>query len=173
MKHTKTISRQAMITALYAVISLALAPISFGSVQARVSEAFTLLPVFGPINIVGVTLGCFVTNLVGAFTGANILGAIDILFGTAATLVAAVLTYLLRNIRFRGLPVVAALPPIVLNALVVGLELCFVMANGFSWPIFLVQAGLVALGEVISCLLGLVLVRIIQSNPRLTELFGK
>ncbi|MFQ9681951.1 MAG: QueT transporter family protein [Ruthenibacterium lactatiformans] len=86
---TRTIVRCALIASLYTAVSLVLAPIAFGAVQARVSEAFTLLPVLVPDAVVGVTLGCFLTNLVGVFTGANVLGALDIVFGTAATLTAA------------------------------------------------------------------------------------
>ena len=85
---TRTIVRCALIASLYTAVSLVLAPIAFGAVQARVSEAFTLLPVLVPDAVVGVTLGCFLTNLVGVFTGANVLGALDIVFGTAATLTA-------------------------------------------------------------------------------------
>ena len=73
---TRTIVRCALIASLYTAVSLVLAPIAFGAVQARVSEAFTLLPVLVPDAVVGVTLGCFLTNLVGVFTGANVLGAL-------------------------------------------------------------------------------------------------
>ena len=72
---TRTIVRCALIASLYTAVSLVLAPIAFGAVQARVSEAFTLLPVLVPDAVVGVTLGCFLTNLVGVFTGANVLCA--------------------------------------------------------------------------------------------------
>ena len=96
---TRTIVRCALIASLYTAVSLVLAPIAFGAVQARVSEAFTLLPVLVPDAVVGVTLGCFLTNLVGVFTGANVLGALDIVFGTAATLTAALCTRRLARVR--------------------------------------------------------------------------
>ena len=99
---TRTIVRCALIASLYTAVSLVLAPIAFGAVQARVSEAFTLLPVLVPDAVVGVTLGCFLTNLVGVFTGANVLGALDIVFGTAATLTAALCTRRLARVRLRG-----------------------------------------------------------------------
>ena len=59
----------AVIAALYAAVSLALAPLSFGPVQIRIAEAMTLLPVLFPEAIAGVTLGCFLTNLIGAIMG--------------------------------------------------------------------------------------------------------
>lgn len=174
MKKTNNLSKQAMIAALYTVISLVMAPIAFGSVQARISEALTLLPVFGIGNVWGVTVGCFLTNLVGLATGANILGSLDIIFGTAATLVAALLTYLFRNIRIKGMPVLSVLPPVIINAVVVGWELCIMINGEFHPVIFAAQAISVGLGEALSCfVLGLFLVKIIENNPRLKELMMK
>jgi len=172
--HSKTISKQAMIAAMYAVLGFVFAPISFGGVQARVSEALTLLPVFGFGNIWGVTAGCFITNLIGLFTGANILGSLDIIFGTAATFVAAVMTYMLRKIRIKDMPVLSALPPVIINAIVVGWELCIMINGGFNAVVFTAQAVSVAVGQLISCVgLGLILVRVIEKNPQLKEIVEK
>ena len=140
---TRTIVRCALIASLYTAVSLVLAPIAFGAVQARVSEAFTLLPVLVPDAVVGVTLGCFLTNLVGVFTGANVLGALDIVFGTAATLTAALCTRRLARVRLRGLPVAAAVPPVLINAVVVGAELAWAFGPR-TFAGFLLQAGGVA-----------------------------
>lgn len=174
MKKTKNLSRQAMIAAMYVVLSVALSPITYGAVQARISEALTLLPIYNPATIWAVTLGCFLTNLIGLFTGANILGALDIIFGTLATLVAAFLTYKFRNIQLKGLPILSVIPPILINAIVIGWELCIMIAGGFSWPIFIAQAISVALGQALSCgVIGLVMVvGVINKNPKLKELIG-
>ncbi|MBR4035277.1 MAG: QueT transporter family protein [Oscillospiraceae bacterium] len=170
MKKTNNLAKQAMIAALYTVIGFVLAPVSFGAVQARISEALTLLPVFGISNVWGVTIGCFLTNLIGLATGANILGSLDIIFGTAATLVAGLLTYALRNIRFKGMPVLASLPPVIINAVVVGWELCIMINGSFHPVIFTAQAVSVALGQIISCcIFGLMLVRVIEGNKLLKE----
>lgn len=174
MKKSNVIARQAMIAAMYTVVGFALAPISFGTVQARISEALTLMPVFGAVNIWGVTIGCLLTNIIGFFTGANILGSLDIIFGTLATFLATVSTYLLRNVRIKGLPIPAAIPPIIFNAVIVGLELCFMISAGFNLPVFIAQAVSVGLGQTVSCLiLGLVLVKVIESNPRLKDMMKK
>ena len=100
----RQITAAGVIAAAYAAISLVLAPITFGAVQCRVSEALTLLPVISPAAVWGVTLGCAITNGVGAATGANFLGLIDLLVGTAATLLAAITSRLLGKIRFGGVP---------------------------------------------------------------------
>ena len=172
MKKTNFITKQAMIAAIYAVVSLALAPISFGTVQARVSEALTMLPVFGTTNIIGISVGCLITNIVGVFSGTNILGWMDVIFGTLATLSAGFLTYTLRNIKFKGLPILSALPPIILNALV-GMELCVMISGGFNLVVFVAQAVSVAIGETISVALGLVLVKVINANPHLKDIFAE
>jgi uncharacterized membrane protein len=141
----------AMIAALYTALCIALAPFGYGPVQVRVAEALTLLPVFSPLCIWGVTLGCAVANLVGFLTGANILGAFDILFGTLATLIAGILSYRLRNIRFKGLPVVSAIPPVLVNALVIGLELTYMLVGTFDTGVFAVNALQVGLGQTAAC----------------------
>ena len=97
-----------MIAALYAALTVALSPISFGPVQFRVAEALTLLPFFMPEAIPGLFIGCFFSNLAGG------LGLVDIIIGSGATLLAAWLTFKMPNIWM------AAVPPVLINALAVG-----------------------------------------------------
>ena len=94
----QTLVRCAMIAAVYTVLCLVLQPFSYGAVQVRVAEAFCLLPVFGAEYIVGVTLGCLLANLLGSTM-------VDVVFGTAATLIACLATYALRNVRWKGLAI--------------------------------------------------------------------
>lgn len=170
MKKTKFMANQAMIAAIYTVLSVCLSAISYGPVQIRISEAMTLLPVFGIHNIWGVTIGCFMTNLIGFFTGANILGGLDIIFGTAATFFAAIISYGLRNIRFKNLPVLSAIPPIAVNAVVIGWELCIIVAGGFNPLVFAAQALSVAAGQFASCMIiGLIMVKVIDNNKELKQ----
>ena len=104
----KKIVLSGMIAALYASLTVALSPISFGPVQFRVAEALTLLPFFMPEAIPGLFIGCFLSNLAGG------LGLIDIIVGSGATLLAAWLTFKMPSIWL------AAVPPVVINALAVG-----------------------------------------------------
>ena len=127
--------RAAVIAALYAALTLLLAPISYGALQFRVSEALTLLPILTPAGVLGLTIGCLIANLLGSAT------ILDIVFGTAATLLAARLTRQLRD-----KPVLAALPPVLVNALVVGA----VLSYAFSLPLFL-TIGQVGLGQLGAC----------------------
>ena len=172
--NTKRMVTAAMIAAAYTAVSLVLLPLSFGPVQVRVSEALTLLTVFSPTAVTGVTLGCALTNAIGLATGANIIGIPDIIFGTAATLVAAILSWKLRKIRFCGLPIASCLPPVIVNALVIGGELTYVGSAGFPLPIFLINAAQVALGQIASCcVIGLLMVYFMEKKGLDKKIFAE
>ena len=162
--------RCAVIAAVYVVVCLVLAPFSYGAVQVRVAEALCLLPVFGAEYIAGVVLGCFLANLLGSTI-------VDVIFGTLATLLACLVTYRLRNIRFKGLALAASLPPVLFNAVIIGIEIAVMFPDpSSSAPIWLacITNGIsVGIGELISCtVLGVLLVKIIESNTALSQIFG-
>ncbi len=143
---TRNLVYGAMIAAIYAALTLVLAPISFADVQMRVSEALTILPVLTSVAIPGLTAGCLLANILGVSMGLTTVW--DIVFGTLATLLAAIGTRLLRK-----KPVLAALCPVVSNGLIVGTMLSVTL----NLPLLLTM-GSVALGEAVVCLvLGLLL----------------
>lgn len=153
----RTLTTAALIAAMYTVLTVCLAPLSYGLVQCRLSEALTILAAFTPAAIPGLTVGCVVSNLIGLSSGANIAGALDVLLGPLATGIAAWLTWLLRNRRIGGLPLWSTLPPVVLNALVIGTELAFV-APQFTVEMWVIEMGLVAAGQLVACVGGGLLV---------------
>ena len=151
-----------LIAGLYTVLTVALAPFSFGIVQCRVSEALTILAAYSPASVVGLTVGCAISNLVSL--GANPAGAWDVLLGPLATGLAAVLSYWLRNVRFGGLPVLSTIPPVVTNALIVGTELTFAFGP-IAWWNWGLMAGSVAVGQVIACVGGgLILAKTVEKT---------
>ena len=159
--------RCAVIAAVYVVVCLVLAPFSYGAVQVRVAEALCLLPVFGAEYIVGVTLGCFLANLLSSTV-------VDVVFGTLATLLACLVTYKLRDIRVKGLAIPASLPPVVFNMIIVGaFEITFFFSDGAPTAMLAVfNAVTVGIGELISCtILGVALVKLIESNAGLNKIF--
>lgn len=165
MKTTKDLVRSALIAALYFALGAIFAPFSFGAVQVRVAEALTLLPIISPTAIFGVTVGCVLTNIYGLSVGANILGAADILIGSAATLIAAYLTYTLRNKTYKGLPLLAALPPVLINGLVIGGELAIAIHGTVMTPMLALYGLQVALGQFVSCyLLGIPLIMLLRKT---------
>ena len=162
----------ALIAGLYTVLSLAAGSFSFGMVQVRIGEALCMLAVFSPIAVIGVALGCLLTNLLGTFMGLNILGMWDVLFGTLATLFAAYLSYRFRRVTVKGAPILSVVPPVIINALVIGLELTFVEMGGFSLPVFGLNALYVGIGEALACgVLGLALVTAIKKTGLEKKLF--
>ncbi len=159
--------RCAVIAAVYVVVCLVLAPFSYGAVQVRVAEALCLLPVFGAEYIVGVTLGCFLANLLGSTV-------VDVVFGTLATLLACLVTYKLRDVRIKGLAIPASLPPVIFNMIIVGaFEITFFFSDGAPTAMLAVfNAVTVGIGELISCtILGVALVKLIESNAGLNKIF--
>lgn len=163
---TKKIVRAALIAGIYVALCILLQPFSYGAVQVRVSEALTMLAVFTPDAIFGVTLGCFLSNTIS-------MSPWDMVLGTLATLIAACMTYRLRNVLTKGLPLLACLPPILVNAVIVGAEITYIfMPETASLPVLLFNMVTVGIGQVISCgVLGLLLVQCIRRVPALKALF--
>jgi len=141
-KAIKFISRAALVGAIYAVLTLALYPISFGAVQFRLSEALTLLPLLIPEAIPGLFVGCIVANLLSP----NIV-VLDVVFGSLATLIAAVLTSRVKSVWL------APLPPVICNALIVGAVIAYseVGAGAGFWAAYLFNLASVGFGELVVC----------------------
>lgn len=162
--HTQTLLKITMIAAVYTAVSLVLAPISFGPLQIRIAEALTILPILSFMPVWGLTLGCALTNFLGVLTGVNILGFWDVLFGTLATLVAALLSYRYRHVRYKGIPWLSAMFPIVINGIVIGAELAILLRLPFLG--FVTSALWVAFGEAISVIVvGLPVLLRLQKEP--------
>ena len=147
-----------LIAALYAALTYLCSffGLAYGSVQFRISEALTLLPVLTPAAIPGLTIGCLLANLLGGCS------VIDIVFGSLATLLAAIVTR-----RLREKPVLAALSPVLFNAVIVGLVLRYTL----QLPL-LPSMLWVGLGELGACVvIGLPLLWLLKKSriPFLSE----
>ena len=175
MKNTSVLflAQASMIAAIYVVLTVIFAPLSFGEIQVRFSEALTILPLFTPAAIPGLFVGCLLGNILG---GAALP---DILLGSLATLLGAVGTYLIGKHILRkdvqaaysvadetmtkkeGLrPLLGAVPPIVANALIVPFVLRY--AYGILLPIPLMMLT-VGIGEILSCgVLGFLLYKVLH-----------
>ena len=166
---TKTFTKVAMIAAVYTVVTLVLAPVSYGNLQVRLSECLTMLPLIYEPSIWGVTLGCFLSNLIGAMTGMNPTGYLDALIGTVATFGAAMCTWKLRKLTLRGIPVLSILMPVIWNFFLVGAELGFLFMP--ERPLFgMIFNGLwVGTGELICVILGYILMRALKKTKIFEE----
>jgi uncharacterized membrane protein len=146
-----------IIASLYAVITVALAPISYGPIQVRVSEALTVLPYLTPAAVPGLFIGCLLANIYGG------LGLPDIIGGSLCTLLSAVLTYLLSKTRK---PILAPLPPVVVNSLGVSLYLHLL----FQLP-YWITVAYIAVGQIGACfILGYPLLLFLLRRKRLREM---
>lgn len=145
------ITQAAIIAALYVVITyiVNLFGLANGAVQLRLSEALTILPVFTPAAIPGIAIGCFLSNIL---TGCAFY---DIVFGSLASLIGAVGTYLLRKIKW-----LAPVPPIAANTLIIPWVLLLVYQVPGTLPYHMLTVGI---GEVLSCgVCGLILLSVLN-----------
>ena len=142
---TKRLTRTALIAAIYAVVTLAIAPLAYGNIQFRISEVLVLLAVFDPLYIGGLTLGCLIANILGPN------GPMDVIFGTLATFISVYAIYLtgklIKNYKIKLL--VSSIWPTVFNGLIIG----WLLNKLYELPLIL-SIGEVALGElvVITCI---------------------
>ena len=168
MNMSKKIHRlvvSAVIAALYVALTYAQEMLIPGSgtmaVQFRLSEALTVLSLFTPAAIPGLTVGCFIANFVA-------LGALpmDVILGSLASFLACVMMYRTRNITLKSIPVVALLMPALFNGIIIGAEIeIFFIEGPFNFMSFLIQGSLVALGELgVLFTLGVMLVKVIKNK---------
>ena len=147
---TRRLVQAAVIACIYSAVTFFLAPLSYGPMQVRVSEALTVLPALTPMGIPGLTLGCLVANLLGPY------GAIDAVLGTLATGIGALLSRALR-----GHDLLVPLPPVLVNGLLVGGMLHYAYGVPGLWAC----CGWVAAGQLLACyLLGYPLLQILKKH---------
>lgn len=137
----KKMTKIAAVAAIYAALTLLLAPISYGPVQFRISEVMVLLAFLDPMYIIGLTIGCFIANVLGPN------GMLDVVFGTLATFISVSAITLTRKLqkkedKFMGVLCIASIWPTLFNGLIIGWMLSYVM----NLPLFITMAQ-VALGE--------------------------
>ena len=137
----RDLSLAAMLGAVYAVLTMVLPIPQYAGIQIRLAEALTVLPFLFPFATPGLFVGCLIANLLSPY------GLLDVVAGSGATLLACLWTQRVKNRRL------AALPPVVCNAVIVGGVIAFAM-TGFGpgfWVAYAVNALTVGLGECIVC----------------------
>ena len=151
-----------VLAAVYAVVTMATASFAYGPIQFRITEALCVLPFFAPVTSLGLFIGCLVANL---FSTVSVL---DIVIGSAATLIGCVWTSKLRNKWLVPLPTVLA------NGIMVGAMLAAVYTPDAFWSGFLTMGAQVAVGELaVMLVLGLPLMAYLQKSQILSRFLGK
>lgn len=144
----------AVICALYIVLTLVFAPISFGSVQFRIAELLMILCFYRKNYCVALSLGCLLSNLLF-----SPMGWPDVVFGTLATVLSALFMYLSKNI------IISAIFPCVFNGMIVGAELYFVLELPFALSALSVFAG-----EAVVMAVGVAVFELLEKNKTVSTL---
>lgn len=155
---TQSITIAGLIAAAYVVLTFLSQSVGLasGAIQFRLSEALTIMPMFTSVAIPGLTVGCLLANML---TGCALW---DVVFGSAATFLGALGTYLLRKTEN---PYLGCLPPIISNMLIVPAVLMKVYGAPESYWYLMLTVGI---GEVACCgVLGVVFYKLIKKRKLL------
>lgn len=159
--NSKSLCRTGIIAGLYCVLTVLIAPLSYGQVQFRFAEALTVLPLFYPEAVVGLTVGCFIANVLGN-------GILDLFLGTFATLISALLTYFVgkKIKKFIVKLIVGEIFPVVINALLVPFTfLAFSkLKSGYFIGVLTVGGGQLVVIATLGSLLAVAIYKIRQKN---------
>ena len=131
--NVRKIAFAGVVAALYAAMTMALAPISYGPLQFRVAEALCILPFFFPFSVWGLFVGCIIANLsLSPYP-------LDVIVGSAASLIAALCTMRLGMAGRQRLTVkiMACFPPVLVNAVFIGAMIAYYMVTGGEADVFL------------------------------------
>ena len=143
--NTKSIAYNAIIAALYVILTYAFFFCSYGAIQVRVSEMLMILVFFNPNYTVGLTIGCLLANIYSVTAG---LTAMDMLFGTLATFISCILISVCKHLLF------ACLIPAFINGIVIGSEITFLFSNlsdsREATILWFTNFGYVTAGEIIA-----------------------
>ena len=141
------LTQAGIIAAAYFALTWASRSLSLadGAIQFRLSEILTVLPVFTPAAVPGLAIGCFFANM-GSF-----LGIWDMAIGSFASLLSALGTRYLRKMTVKGLPVIALLPPVLVNAVIIGFEIAYIFPDEAAPVGFGMAALFVGLGQLVVC----------------------
>lgn len=154
-----SLTKMAMITTLYVVVTIFLAPFGFGAIQLRLSELFNYLPLFSKRYITAVTLGVAISNV------ASPLGLVDVVIGSLSTFFVLLLSYLVTK-RVKSL-----LKKMIITAIICSLSM-FTVAGQLSYfyhlPFFYTWLT-VAIGELLSMSIGGVLIYWLNQKIDLTK----
>ncbi len=136
-----TLAKGAVIAALYIVLTLITYPVSYGDlgIEFRIAEILVLLCFFNKSYVLSLTIGCFIANLFGT------MGLIDAIFGALATFLSCYLITKSKNIF------IAAIFPIIINSLIIGVELYFVLDLPFIIGMLSVAIGELVIVMIIGC----------------------
>ncbi|MDR2568730.1 MAG: QueT transporter family protein [Oscillospiraceae bacterium] len=145
----RKIAFSGVIAALYAGMTIAIMPFSYGPVQLRISEVLCILPFFFPFSVWGLFVGCIAANILSPYP-------LDVIVGPIASLIAALCTMYIGRSAGRdklSIKALACFPPVIFNAILIGAMIAYIMVSEGAADAFMpafVSSGLwVGLGQLI------------------------
>ena len=136
-----------IVAALYATLTIAVAPIAYGPIQFRIAEVLCILPFFFPVTVPGLFIGCVIANLLSPY------GMLDIVAGSAASLLAALCTMWLGRLNRSSIPIkaLACFPPVIFNAVMIGVVIAWASTDSATafWPAFILYGFQVGFGQLV------------------------
>jgi len=143
--NVRKIAFAGVVAALYAALTIVVAPISYGPIQFRIAEVLCILPFFFPFTVPGLFIGCVIANLLSPY------GLLDIFAGSLASLLAAYCTMQLGRVNRETLvsKALACFPPVIFNALIIGAVIAWAITGGGAafWPALLLNGLQVGFGQ--------------------------
>jgi len=136
-----------VVAALYATLTIVIAPIAYGPIQFRIAEVLCILPFFFPLTVPGLFIGCLIANLLSPY------GMLDVIAGSSATLLAALCTMWLGRLSRNSMPIkaLACFPPVIFNAIIIGAVIAWFSSDGAAafWPAFALYGFQVGFGQLV------------------------
>lgn len=164
---TKSISKMAMVTALYVVLTIVISPLSYGFIQVRLSEIFNYLGLFHKRYILAITLGVAIANLNSP------LGIIDVIVGSVSTFIVLNLVSFVAGKFAKPWQKLLCVPIIFsLSMFTIAAQISILGAGDF-WSVFFTNWLVIGLGELISLLIGLGIIYLLSRNGSLQRLLTK
>lgn len=153
----KKLTRQAVVAAIYVVLTIALAPFGYGPIQFRLSEILAILPFFNSEYILAITVGCFISNI------ASTVGSVDMIVGTFQTLICAYIMSKMKNLYL------ACIVPI-LGMVLIALEIFFMMPNPTGFFVILIE--LMCSEFIVIYIIGIPIFYILNRNEKIKKLLN-
>lgn len=150
---TKRMTSIAAIATIYVVVSLVLNFLSFGPIQVRIAEVLIITAIISKDGIYGMTLGCFLTNLIGTTMGFSALGIVDVVGGTLLTLVSAIMAYYFRQYKTKKskIPLLSLFMPVIFNMFGLPFIFAYILHDGFVVSVYFSEVLFIFIGQFISC----------------------
>lgn len=152
---TKRMTNIASIATIYVVVSLVLNFLSFGPIQIRIAEVLIITAIISKDGIYGMTLGCFLTNLIGTTMGFSALGIVDVVGGTLLTLISAIMAYHFRDYKTKksNIPLLSLFMPVIFNMFGLPFIFAYILHNEFIVSVYFSEVLFIFMGQFISCVI--------------------